>query len=284
LKAWANLRIELTEVGYRDDYVRTRDGHDRIFTYGGDDTVEAGGGNDYVHGGAGNDRISGGAGYDLLEGGTGNDRLTGGTERDTFAFTTGDGHDVITDFTFWTDRIRINGEDAFNFAGMAALDGVSVTATAAGVWLTYGAGDTVLFEDLAPRAAGTQGGKVTGTDGTDVLVGSDAQDDLRGHNGADYLVDGGGRDFLRGGNGKDLFVLVRDGARDVITDFQADKDRIDLTAWEVALFEDLDISVDYHLNGDWAGYGHIVYADEVLRLDGMDAAMLAALTSDVIEI
>ncbi len=284
LKAWANLRIELTEVGYRDDTVRTHEGRDRFFTYGGDDLVEAGGGSDYVHGGAGNDRIFGGAGYDLLQGGTGNDRLTGGAQRDTFTFETGDGHDTVTDFTFWTDRIRINGEDAFSVAGMSALDGVSFNATDAGLWLTYGAGDTVFFEGLAPRRSAEGGGKQTGTQGTDVLMGSDAQDDLRGHNGADYLEDGGGRDFLRGGNGKDLFVLVRDGARDVITDLQPGKDRIDLTAWEVATFDDLDISVDYHLNGDWAGHGHIVHADEVLRIDGMDAGMLAALTSDVIEI
>lgn len=284
LLGWANLRVELTQVSYLDDLVRTYDANDRIFSYGGSDEVHASGGNDYIHGGNGDDRIFAGDGYDLLEGGTGQDTLTGGGQRDTFTFTTGDGQDVITDFTFWTDRLRINGEDAFNLAGMSALAGVSFSVSEAGVWLTYGDGDSIKFEDLIPRLSDPGGSKVTGTNGTDVLRGGAGQDDLRGYNGADYLEDGAGRDFLRGGNGKDLFVLVRDGERDVITDFQAAKDRIDLTAWEVAHFADLDISVDYHLNGDWAGYGHIQHGEEVLRLDGMDDAMLAVLDSGNIEI
>ncbi len=45
------------------------------------------------------------------------------------------------------------------------------------------------------------------------------------------LVDGPGADALSGGEGADLFVLVRDGAPDRITDFEPGLDTFDLTAW-----------------------------------------------------
>jgi Ca2+-binding RTX toxin-like protein len=284
IRSWANLRIELTEVGWKDDIVRTYNGNDRIYTYGGDDVIEAGAGDDYIHAGEGADEVWGGAGNDMIVGHHGNDRLHGGAGRDVFVFETGDGDDIIGDFTFGPDRFEINGQRAYNFTTLLAIEGVGIGVAGGHVHITYGAGDTILLSSSQPTLADAAGGKFTGTHRTDIFIGSDAQDDLRGYNGADYFVDGGGRDFMRGGNGADYFVLVRDGERDVITDFQPDRDRIDLTAWEIAQFSDLDISVEYHLNGDWAGFGYIRYQDEVLRLDGMDDAMLVLLDSDVIAI
>lgn len=63
------------------------------------DKIYGQGGNDVLSGMGGNDRLFGDAGNDHLIGGIGNDQLTGGKGIDTFVFATGDGDDVIWDFT-----------------------------------------------------------------------------------------------------------------------------------------------------------------------------------------
>lgn len=73
-------------------------------------------------------------------------------------------------------------------------------------------------------------GRLEGTPADDMLIGGDGNTDLRGGHGDDILIDGGGADTLSGGAGADLFVLGADGARDVITDFEPGRDRLDLSA------------------------------------------------------
>ncbi|KEP68500.1 hypothetical protein DL1_11585 [Thioclava dalianensis] len=89
-----------------------------------------------------------------------------------------------------------------------------------------------LSVDLAQQGivASTNGGTLTGTTKSDLLIGGSTNSHLRGSNGADILVDGWKQDTLSGGTGADLFVLNADDARDEITDFDPDQDRIDLTA------------------------------------------------------
>lgn len=70
---------------------------------------------------------------------------------------------------------------------------------------------------------------LTGTWRSDLLVGGDGDDVLDGGLGADILMDGAGSDTLTGGWGADVFVFTKDGVRDVITDFDAGEDRIDLS-------------------------------------------------------
>jgi Ca2+-binding RTX toxin-like protein len=65
----------------------------------------------------------------------------------------------------------------------------------------------------------------------DLLSGGAGQDSLNGGSGNDILMDGTGMDTLSGGAGLDVFVLTRDGADDVILDYQVGVDRLDLTAW-----------------------------------------------------
>ncbi len=67
--------------------------------------------------------------------------------------------------------------------------------------------------------------------GGDLLSGGAGQDSLSGGFGNDILMDGTGMDTLSGGAGADIFVLTRDGADDVILDYQLGVDRLDLTAW-----------------------------------------------------
>ena len=71
------------------------------------DTIYGSAGNDYILGNAGDDSISGGADADTLIGGKGNDTLIGGTGADTFIYASGDGNDVIKDYTAGQDKIKL---------------------------------------------------------------------------------------------------------------------------------------------------------------------------------
>jgi Ca2+-binding RTX toxin-like protein len=83
-------------------------GHDMLFGYYGNDWLSGGDGNDQLYGGADHDhldggahddRLSGDAGDDVLNGGAGNDTLSGGAGADRFVFGGADqGLDTITDF------------------------------------------------------------------------------------------------------------------------------------------------------------------------------------------
>ena len=85
---------------------------------------------------------------------------------------------------------------------------------------------------LAAQQRGTTGhDTLTGGAQDDLLWGSTGNDRLSGGDGADVLVDGAGSDDLRGGDGADVFVLTRDGAADIIRDFDPSEDRLDLSAW-----------------------------------------------------
>ena len=61
----------------------------------------------YITGNAKANVIVGTKGADTINGGKGNDTLTGGGGRDVFIYTSGDGNDVITDYTANQDSIRI---------------------------------------------------------------------------------------------------------------------------------------------------------------------------------
>ncbi len=62
----------------------------------------------------------------------------------------------------------------------------------------------------ATRVAATGGGRLSGTAGKDVIVGSEEADRILGHGGADLICGGGGPDTLKGGGGADA---LRGGAR-----------------------------------------------------------------------
>lgn len=95
--------------GAGDDTLKGDLGNDVLDGGAGNDVLKGGWGNDTLKGGAGNDALDGGAGDDVLEGGAGNDTLTGGWGRDRFVFEQNGGHDRITDFNNWMDKIDMRG-------------------------------------------------------------------------------------------------------------------------------------------------------------------------------
>ncbi|MAP94108.1 MAG: hypothetical protein CMK07_04060 [Ponticaulis sp.] len=93
-------------------------GNDRINDVNGDegdDILFGLAGADELRGYYGNDILFGGTGNDLLYGGKDNDTLTGGRNADIFMFYTGDGDNVITDFSIGqNDTIWINESYTFD--------------------------------------------------------------------------------------------------------------------------------------------------------------------------
>lgn len=91
-------------------------------------------------------------------------------------------------------------------------------------------------DDDLRGATGSSQDTINGNGGNDVLIGGNGADNLMGAEGDDILIGGmlgaddGSIDTLTGGVGEDTFVLSQSHSLDVITDFNAKDDRLDLTA------------------------------------------------------
>jgi len=106
-----------------DDYLFGNQGSDTICGGEGNDLISGdesadilGGceGNDTLYGGEDNDSLTGGKGDDILYGELGNDSLTGGSGNDIFVLNSGQGFDVITDYTSGQDLIGLSGGWSFS--------------------------------------------------------------------------------------------------------------------------------------------------------------------------
>ncbi|SEK94209.1 calcium-binding protein [Pacificibacter marinus] len=99
------------------------------------------------------------------------------------------------------------------------------------------AGITSLSFDVgswsAPQYGDNSDSSLTGSGGDDVLVGGAGDELLHGNAGDDILSDGRGTDRLYGGSGADVFVMTSDDVMDTIEDFEAGKDRVDLSDYSM---------------------------------------------------
>lgn len=191
---------DLLDGGHGADDLSGDNGADILHGGTGHDILDGGYGADEIHGGHGNDTLIGGAGQDLLDGGTGHDRLDGGDDSDTLIG--GHGRDTL-----------IGGD------GYDGLDG--------------GTG-----HDLLDGGDGKD--SLIGGHGNDTLIGGLMDDSLDGGTGQDILNGGAGDDTLTGGYGRDSFVFnfATEAGDDVITDFNARQDSLDITAQEVLTVTD----------------------------------------------
>ena len=73
----------------------------------------------YAFGNSLDNIITGGSGSQTIDGGAGNDVLIGGGGADTFVFTSGNGTDLIMDFSA-NDTIRLNGYGITSFEQLAS--------------------------------------------------------------------------------------------------------------------------------------------------------------------
>ncbi|MBR0649401.1 hypothetical protein GXW78_06985 [Roseomonas terrae] len=201
-------------------------------TGGGDDTVvgggDTGGGDDTVGGGdtgGGDDTVVGGGdtggGDDTIGGGDtgGGDPVDGGNA----------GAGVVT------GRHFVGGDNA-DAPWLTSRDDFA-EGNGGNDWLSGRSGnDTLDGGDGNDRLHGGRGDDVlNGGDGNDKLYGGHGNDVLDGGDGNDVLSGGAGTDVLTGGAGDDLFRFTSVShspvdAPDVIADFVAGQDRIDLRA------------------------------------------------------
>lgn len=154
------------------------------------------GGDDQITGGLGDDQIYGEIGSDEIFGQEGNDTIDGG-----------DGNDVL--FGDTGDDSVVGG------AGQDHIEG--------------GDGNDSL-------SGNTGDDTVMGGSGSDMVDGGSGSDKLVGGSGSDTIISGAGDDHLWGGEWQadgevDLFVFSPGTGQDMIHDFEADRDMIDLSAY-----------------------------------------------------
>lgn len=161
------------------------------------------GGNDDLRGGDGNDTMFGGEGGDTLHGGTGDDTLSGdgGDDR----INAGSGNDTAD-----------GGEGNDKIQGQSGNDDLS-----------GGAGNDY----------------VNGGTGNDRIDGGSGADKIVGGSGSDTIEGGAGNDNLWGGNwwkdqSSDTFIVSSGSGKDIIHDFEADHDVVDLSSYGLE-FSDL---------------------------------------------
>lgn len=145
----------------------------------------------------GNDRLEGGDGNDTLDGGSGTNTLIGGDGDDTYVITR-----------------------ASNLIREGASGGVDLIRSTVSIKLP----DNVELGRLYGTAKAS-------------LTGNDLDNVLKGNSHANVITGLGGKDILTGGGGADTFVFKHDSDsgpdanhRDVIRDFRAGKDHIDVHA------------------------------------------------------
>lgn len=113
---------------------------------------------------------------------------------------------------------------------------------------------------------------IYGYGGNDKLYGFAGNDHLYGGAGNDDLIGGTGINTLWGGSGYDWFIMSARGAAssdDLIADFEFGYDAIDVSAWGVSDFSQIqaimgvDAYGDARLNAYAGGYNHILTVDNV---------------------
>ncbi|SOC08246.1 Ca2+-binding RTX toxin-like protein [Rhodobacter sp. JA431] len=154
---WGEDGDDRLEAGADDDYLDGGLGNDALFAATGNDTLFGGAGHDFLAGELGHDVLEGGAGNDLLLGGGENDTLSGGLGDDTlwgeagadvFVFASGDGADVIGDFSAASGD-RINLTSLTSVADFATLIS-SASALSGATLLDFGADGSLTLIGLSP--------------------------------------------------------------------------------------------------------------------------------------
>ncbi|WP_339948259.1 DUF4347 domain-containing protein [uncultured Albimonas sp.] len=256
-------------------------GDDRLYGGGGDDTVGSRGGDDRVFGGEGDDIVFGGAGADVVRGGAGRDAATGEAGDDLVVG--GAGHDNLGGG--WGDDLLLGGRGADAMRGSGGDD--RLEGGEGGDKLAGGRGDDhALGGEGADVLRGKSGAdalrgnagddRLAGGEGDDALQGGRGSDRLSGGEGADMLDGGLGSDRLIGGEGPDVFRFEAASGRDVIVDFIAGLDRIEVAADIGGL--DLDTGADLLALASQAPRGVLVDlgdAGEIL-LRGLELSELSA--------
>ena len=131
------------------------------------------------------------------------------------------------DLTEFNDQLYFNANDGENGSELFKLI-VDDSPTTNIITGTNGS-DKLVGTDGADQIEGGNGkDKLVGNGGNDTLLGGNGNDKLVGGAGNDCLDGGNGKDILLGGSGNDIFILARDRGKDTIIDFDLKGDRLSL--------------------------------------------------------
>ena len=189
-----------------DDTLLGGDGNDTILGGLGDDSINAGRQSDFVGAGEGNDSVVADSGDDTVYGYSGDDTIYGNDGFDLIYG--GDGDDSLNGGNGADTIHGGNGNDSID--GFAAQD------------VLYGGAGNDLLNGWA------DGDTMHGGEGNDTLIGGAGWDRLDGGHGDDELSGGAAAGEV------DHFVFIRFAGNDVITDFENNIDKIDLTAFSTS--------------------------------------------------
>ena len=219
-----------------NDVLAGDSGRNVIMGLAGNDTISGGANNDIVKGGLGDDNIDGGDSSDALYGEEGNDQISGGGGND--ALYGGIGDDLLNggggqDFLYGGEgKDTLRGGQGNDFLKGANGDDV----------IGGGAGNDDLY-------GGAGHDKLLGDDGNDELFGNKGNDSLLGGLGKDTLDGGQGNDKLAGGFGIDTFIFGKNEGNDVIRDFEAGRDMIELGTQTYTVVQNTDGDAVLELSG-----------------------------------
>lgn len=178
----------------------------------GADSLSGTAAHDLILGGGGDDTLHGGAGNDILMDGTGRDRLWGGAGEDVFVLSSDGDTDYIMDYQPGVDLLDLTA-----WGRLYGPESLSITPTANGAVIRYGAEELVLFSANGlpiPSAAFGRGAflwiwhAAQGIQASGVRYGTEAADHLVGSGGDDVFRASPGSDVMIGGDGFDLVDYV----------------------------------------------------------------------------
>jgi Ca2+-binding RTX toxin-like protein len=225
------------------------------------------------------DRLYGGAGDDYLHGVRGGmDELYGGADFDVASFAQIEDEDGDIMSLDWTSdkgytevgvyvdlgTTRADGRVEAKFITSDHFDDYVSTGEVNSSWAT-----AAYLSEIEGVEGSDQRDILIAGDADSYLMGNDGDDILMGGSGDDTINGGDGNDLLTGGGGSDLFVFNgpdADGGKiwwEMITDFDAANDRIELDATQDTKFSQLTI---FYREGSDATI--INYGDGSIRLNG----------------
>jgi Ca2+-binding RTX toxin-like protein len=236
----ADIYLRLYTGSDKPDTIGATDADNTILGNAGADSINGNGGNDLLLGGSGADTLFGGSGNDTIDGGSGNDYIWGNGGSDTYLFGRGDGADYLRNRRYdyywdyqpepdWGSTV-----DVLHFrSGLTAAD-MDVSRVGDDLLLTIrGTTDSVQldaffygnvvdrlrsverieFDDgsalsdadiyLRLYAGSDMSEGIGGTEADNTIFGGAGADTLSGNGGNDLLVGGSGSDTLFGGAGND---------------------------------------------------------------------------------
>ncbi|QIG48153.1 hypothetical protein G5V57_10705 [Nordella sp. HKS 07] len=195
----------------------------------------------FVDGSGGNDTLIGSAFADSLRGGAGVDSVMGGDGDDTLLVTGASDSTDILNGGSGTDTLKVEGTSNLTLTNFnASSQSIENWAGNNHGLMGTSAANTLDLSGLQSVNGLTF---VDGSGGNDTIRGSNFNDVLRGGAGDDTIGGNAGNDTLTGNAGADTFIFATGGDADIITDFVAGTDQIDLTGVaDVDTFGDLQMT------------------------------------------